>query len=230
MKEFWNKIRRRWIKLRLQPIRVFCIHHVSDTFDESTMHKGDWMETNAFKRSIFNLQQRGYTFISLTEAYEKMQQDLFRCPKYAVLTADDGWASLRNILPWLHEQKIPITLFLNPGYLDGKHFRDRETEKYLTEKEVQQLHEQYPLVTVGSHGWEHHDTAKQSIEEFENSVSRSAAYLQNLPNYIPFFAYTWGIRYQKVDAVLHKAHLTPVLIDGYTNYNDINFIHRETLQ
>lgn len=217
------------MKLRLQPIRVFCFHQVSDEFDDSTMHEGDWMETNAFKRSIFALQQQGLTFISLQEAYKKMQYDLIRSRKYAVLTADDGWASIQNILPWLNEQKIPITLFLNPGYLDSKHYRDRETEKYLTEKEVQQLYEQYPLVTIGSHGWEHHDAAKQSVEEFEDSVSRSIEFLQRMPNYISFFAYTWGNHMEMTDEQLKSHDIIPVLMDGMKNYNEKNAIHRELL-
>lgn len=29
------KIRRKLLKLRLQPIRVFCFHQVSETFDEA---------------------------------------------------------------------------------------------------------------------------------------------------------------------------------------------------
>ena len=102
------------MKLRLQPIRVFCFHQVSDEYAPLTMWEEDWTQTELFKRNIQNLKERGYTFISLPEAYFKLKNDSFRREKYAVLTADDGFKSMLNILPWLIEQRIPVTLFVNP--------------------------------------------------------------------------------------------------------------------
>lgn len=227
--EILAKIRRKWMKMRLQPIRVFCFHQVSDTFDESTMKECDWLQADAFKRIINDMRQKGYNFISLPEAHEKIKRDVFRSKKYVVLTADDGWASLKNILPWLNEQQIPISLFLNPGYFDGIHFREKETEKYLTEDEVKHLHEQFPLITIGLHGWEHMDATKQTDEEFKESIEQSVQYLSKLPNYIPYFAYTWGKHTEVNDSVLLKNNITPVLIMGGKNYNKSKFIDRELL-
>lgn len=223
------KICRKWTKLRLQPIRVFCFHHVSDTMDETTMEACDWMQTDIFKQRIERLRAMGYSFISLSKAHVKMQRDIFRCHKYAVLTADDGWASIMNILPWLQEQQIPITLFLNPAYLDGMHFRVRETEKYLSKEEVTQLHERYPLVTVGMHGWEHKNASKQSEKEFKQSLKKSEQYLGKLPNYIPYMAYTWGQYTTVTDECLRMHNIIPVYIDGEKNYNDAKVVHRELL-
>ena len=44
------------MKLRLQPIRVYCFHHVSERFDGSTMYRIDWMNIDAFKQAIKALQ------------------------------------------------------------------------------------------------------------------------------------------------------------------------------
>ena len=147
-------IRRKLLRMRLRPIRVFCFHQVIDEFDETTMKRCDWSNTERFKQNLVEL-KRKYVFISLQEAYEKLKVDKFRICCYAVLTADDGWASLKNILPWLKDQNIPITLFLNPGYFDGCHFRERETEKYLLKEDVRWICETYSNVSVGMHGWEH---------------------------------------------------------------------------
>ena len=223
------KIRRKWTKIRLQPIRVFCFHHVSDTFDESTMKRCDWLPTDMFKQLVQQLREEGYSFISLTEAHSKLQHDLFRMGKYAVLTADDGWASLKYILPWLNEQHLPVTLFLNPAYLDGKHIREKETERYVSGAEVEKLQEQYPLLTIGSHGWEHKDATKQTEEEFRESLNRSKAYLSRLQNYIPYFAFTYG-RYSldQLD-VVKNYELTSVMVNGTKNYIYKNYIDREIL-
>ena len=73
------------MKMRFQPIRVLCFHQVSDAFDESYMERVDWLETDLFKQRIEALRQEGYAFISLPEARDKMQRDIFRFKKYVVL-------------------------------------------------------------------------------------------------------------------------------------------------
>lgn len=222
-----KKLSRKTKKLRLRPIRVLCCHQVSEAFDISTMKECDWLQTDVFKHLIRNMRQNGYIFISLPEAHEKMKRDIVRCKKYVVLTADDGWATLKNILPWLKEQQIPITLFLNPAYLDGKHYREKETERYLTEDEVRHLSEQYPLLTIGLHGWEHNDATKQTEEEFKDSIEKSEMYLSVLPNYIPYFAYTWGRHTNATDRYLAEIGITPLTIMGGGNYNESRIIDRE---
>ena len=96
---FYQRIMRGLLRLRLHPIRVFVFHQVSDVFEPDTMWECDWTETEAFKRSLSALTKK-YTFISLDEVKEHLANDRFRFKDYAALTADDGWASLKNILPW----------------------------------------------------------------------------------------------------------------------------------
>lgn len=216
--------------MRLQPIRAFCFHHVSDSFDDSTMKRCDWLPTDMFKQLILQLREEGYTFISLPEAQVKLQHDAFRRSKYAVLTADDGWASLKNILPWLHEQQIPITLFLNPAYLDGMHYRDSEKEKYLTKEDVLNLHTQYSLLTIGTHGWEHRDPVNMTDQDFKDSLQKSIEYLKEIPNYIPYFAFPYGHHKGNQIDIVNQMGVVPVMVgwDG-ENYSDRNYIDRELL-
>lgn len=228
--ELIHKIKRKWMKMRLQPIRVLCFHQVSEAFDESYMEPIDWLETDVFKQRIESLRKEGCNFISLPEAQEMMKMDWFRSEKYAVLTADDGWATLRNVLPWLNEQQIPVTLFLNPAYLDGKHYRNSDKEQYLSSEEVERLYKQYPLVTIGSHGWEHVDATEQTEEEFRESIQRTQDYLSKLPNYIPFHAYTWGHWNTARNEILAEVGMKPVYMDGGKNYNDCDVIHRELMK
>lgn len=224
-KELKNKITHKLTKLRLAPIRVFCFHQTSAVFDPTTMTEEDWTEIEQFKRNISVLQQE-YQFISLPEVNEKMKQR-FRRKKYACLTSDDGWASLKEILPWLNEQNIPVTLFLNPGYFDGQHFRERDTEKYLSLAEVEEICSKYPLVTIGLHGWEHWDSSKQTIAEFADSVERSVNALKHIPNYIPYFAFTWDRKSWGNYMVLYAYHIIPVVVRGNYNYNTPGYIDRE---
>lgn len=225
----FKRIKRHFIKLRFTPIRVFCFHQVSDEFDAKTMWECDWTQTVVFKKKILALKEK-YTFISLTEAYNYIANDKIRFKKYAALTADDGWASLKNIIPWLAEQGIPVTLFLNPLCLDGEHYQSRETDKLLDMKDVLAMVTQYaPFISVASHGWSHEDCLKMTREEFEYNVVTAESAIAEIKGKIPFYAFTFGRRKDEQIEVLRHHSLIPVLMDGVQNEHDPGCIHRECL-
>ena len=227
MKELWYKIIRKWMKMRLQPIRVYCLHHVCAEFDAESMNQGDWMQIDAFKDKVTILQKTGVEFISLKEAHRHICEDWIRCKKFAVLTFDDGYASLKEIIPWLEEQRIPATLFVNGKYLDGISYRKNPKEKYLTKDELWGLTNQ--LIEVGSHGWEHNHVPEMTQEEFEKSAERNVTLLKGHPSYVPFWAYAYGDHTQALDAYLRAKGIVPVYIDGMKNYSNHDVIQRELL-
>ncbi len=198
-------------------------------FEPETMWECDWTQTEQFKQRILALKKE-YTFISLAEVTAHLKLDLFRRKKYAALTSDDGWASLKNIVPWLAEQKIPVTLFLNPLYFDGFHHQSRETERLLSEEEIQEIVNTYsPFVSIASHGWMHENCEELPIGEFEEKVGLAEMALERLDGKIPFYAFAYGFYYEEELESLRRMGLTPVLMDGEMNYSDGSFIHRELL-
>ena len=226
--KIWTRICRRWTKIRLQPIRVYCLHHVSATFDATSMNRADWMQLTAFKCKVIDLQQDGVEFITLNEAYRHICKDVVRRKKFAVLTFDDGYASLREVLPWLEEQHIPATLFINGKYLDGRTYRENPKEQYLTKDELFALTS--PIIEIGSHGWEHIQVSDMNNIEFNQSVELNEDILKAHPRHIPFYAYTYGIHTRYSTVSLHEHKLLPVYIDGMVNYNENQLIHREPLK
>ena len=239
--ELFHRISRKMTKLRLRPIRVFCFHHVSDEYDSFTMWKEDWTQTELLKRNIRNLKEQGYTFISLSDAQKKLKRDWFRREKYAVLTADDGFKSLLNILPWLKEQNIPITLFVNPKYimedrigeniqnrLDQSQTKVSSSEIYLKMNDIESI--QSPLITFAYHGYEHMDEWKIDERVFTQNLTQCIEAMQrDFPNVIPFYAHTYGHAKREYDAILHEHGLTPVYVSGNCNYNDALHIDRELI-
>lgn len=223
----FTKIQCKLIKFRLQPIRVFCLHHVCEQFDAESMYLCDWMALEDFKQKIKELRNQGYQFISLTDASNHLTKDLFRRKKYAVLTFDDGYKSLLEVLPWLEEQLIPITLFINGKYLDGKSYRDTLKERYLSHDELFALTS--PLIEVGHHGWEHTDATKINEKELSDSVLKNIEILSSHPRYIPFWAYTYGRHSINADAIITQNELVPVYIAGNKNYNWIGGVDREMM-
>jgi peptidoglycan/xylan/chitin deacetylase (PgdA/CDA1 family) len=227
-KDILYRIRRKWTKIRLQPIRVFCFHQVSDTFDKSTMYPGDWTQIEQFKRNILQLKKQ-YTFISLQDAYKNLNSDWFRAKKYAVLTADDGWSSLKNILPWLYEQHMQITLFVNPAYLKGKETRENGMSGLLTWGELDIMLKQYHNITIASHGWDHTLATDLEYDTFKKYAFLSADYLSQSNQYVPFYAYPCGKHNKQHDDCIKQCALVPVYIDGMKNYSFDGGIHRELL-
>lgn len=225
--ELINIIQRKWMKLRLQPIRVFCMHHVCEQFDAEAMYPCDWMALDEFKLKINALRSQGYQFILLTEAYNHLKKDYFRRKKYAVLTFDDGYKSLNEVLPWLEEQQLPATLFINGKYLDGKSYRETPKEQYLTYDELFALTS--PLIEIGHHGWEHNAATKMTEEELLESLQKNIEVLSIHPRYIPFWAYTYGIHDKNSDVIIKHTNLIPILIAGSKNYQWKENIDRELL-
>ncbi|MBR5493717.1 MAG: polysaccharide deacetylase family protein [Alistipes sp.] len=225
--ELINIIQRKWMKLRLEPIRVFCLHHVCEHFDADTMYPCDWMALDAFKKKISELRNQGYQFISLTVAYEHLKKDWFRRKKYAVLTFDDGYKSLNEVLPWLEEQQIPATLFINGKYLDGKSYRETSKEQYLTYDELFSLTN--PLIEIGHHGWEHTVATEMTEEELLVSLQKNIEILSSHPRYIPFWAYTYGIHDKNSDVIIKHTNLIPILVAGSKNYQWKENIDRELM-
>lgn len=226
--EFIEKIKHKWMKLRLQPIRVFCLHHVCEQFDAEAMYPCDWMALDEFKKKIIALRSQGYQFISLTSAYEYLKKDWSRRKKYAVLTFDDGYKSLKEVLPWLEEQKIPATLFINGKYLDGSSYRETPKEQYLTYDELFALTS--PLIEIGHHGWEHKSVKEMTEEELIDSLQKNIEILSCHPRYIPFWAYTYGIHNNSSDFILSKNGLILVKVVGDKNYKWIGAFSRELMQ
>lgn len=228
----WNRIVNRVKRLFLRSIPVFVFHHVSDTRDPLICAESDWTQIDEFKRNILHLKQH-YSFISLQDAIFHLQYDKIRIKRYAVLTADDGLRSTYELLPWLDLQKIPITLFICPKYLDGHSYVPKDEQRvhrqypdvnmnevasrmFITPMQLQSINSQ--LVTIASHGFAHLDASTISKPTFELDIEEAKRILEMHPLYRPFFAYPWGHRAYCHDELLKQKGLIPILCDGNTNY------------
>ena len=228
MDELMLRIRKKLLHLRLQPIRVFCFHQVSDVFDPETMWECDFMPMEQFKNKVMSLREQ-YTFISLTEAHHHIANDKVRTKKYAVLTIDDAGDCIVQLMPWLADLRIPITLFVPPAFVLGE-VKNHRYGRSLTKVVLDELLQKYPsLISLGNHGWNHVACSKLSIEEFVNDVTKADQFLDKYHQNTPFYAYPFGRCSWKNDGLLWNMHKIPVYVDGMKNYNDAQRIHRELL-
>lgn len=223
-RRLFKAIRRLWYN----PIRVYCFHIVNDVFDPEKMWDCDWIQTESFKNSILKISSKT-RFISITEAQHLLKQKFIRIRKYSVLTFDDGSSSLVDIMPWIAEQCIPVTIFVNPGVLYGDLKRDNPMD-LLTKVELKELVLKYPTyISIASHGSSHDDYSRVPLERFEKDVILAEESLAVFDNKVPFFAYPYGRHTVETDSFLRCVGLTPVYCDGQDNYNNPSIIHREVL-
>jgi len=243
LKVLIHKISRKLLKLVLKPIRVLAFHNVSDFYDCHLSIKEDWMSTDQFKKEILLLKKQ-YDFISIVEAYKHLKHDLFRKKKFCVLTFDDGFQSLKNVLPWLEEQKIPVTLFINAKYALGEgwgpqyeayekeidpnvNMEELSKQLYLSMNEINKM--QSPYITIGLHGYEHLDFSSLTIDIFKKNIDSCSTVLKNHPRYIPYMAYPWGRYNKSTQQVLKDMSIIPVFMNGDVNYKYKDGISRECL-
>jgi len=95
-------------------IAIFNYHQVSNSFTPQRHTKQTWTSIKQFKNNIQYI-RNNMPVISLSEAIERINDNKIH-RAYAVITFDDGDKSiLEEALPWLHENRIPATLFINSG-------------------------------------------------------------------------------------------------------------------
>lgn len=239
-----KKIQRFLLRTRLRPIHVYCFHQVGDVYDPTKSFECDWIEIKQFKHILDTLSRR-FTFISLSEAYSHLSKDRIRLKNYAVLTCDDGYKSVLNVLPFIKEKGIPITLFVNANYLDGTHYipelyyqavsfspnieeQEFVNSLYLSLDELENMDPKW--VSIGNHGWEHNVVSKLSPRDFEKQLDDSTSIIKRLSSFTPFYAYTYGRHSTVTDMILHDSGYIPVLMDGMVNINETKCIHRELLR
>jgi peptidoglycan/xylan/chitin deacetylase (PgdA/CDA1 family) len=149
-----------------------------------------------FARSIRWLRNNGYTFVSAGDVVRMLSGGKPVPPGAVWLSFDDGCRELLdNVLPLVREFKIPVTLFIPSGIVEGDgllpwlhglpyagsipshaprysaaapgNFRDT-----LTVEELRQI-AAYPEVTIGSHTVHHAVTALSTDEELELELGDS---------------------------------------------------------
>lgn len=142
-----------------------------------------------FTRCVRWLKQNGYSFISAEQLVE-IQYGRNSLPAGAVwLSFDDGWREiLTSVVPVACQQKIPITLFIPSGIVEGNglfpwlHDSASETGRAtlikegvrdsITVSELEQI-ARYPEVTIGSHTVNHAITVNLPEEKLHLEISES---------------------------------------------------------
>lgn len=170
---------------------VLVYHAVSDTWNDLLA-----VRVADFERQMRSLAARGYR--------GGTWRDLLRDPanrKLVHITFDDGFCSVTNALPILHELRLPCSIFVCAHYArDGSRLSIPELEVRSDDDEISTMDwttlrgiAEDGLVEIGSHGRGHVDFAQLSDGELQQELGDSKAEIEDkLGRQCPTLAYPFG--------------------------------------
>lgn len=173
------------------PIIIFYYHGVGNGA-ENWMH----LPLDVFDRQV-EYMQRYFEIISLAEAVRRLRSGASRSTA-AVLTFDDGYASLHEVLlPYLEYHAIPASYFVCAGASESGSHLQHDTDKGYHDVDLMNTAQIRDCarrgVTIGSHGNHHEDMAKLSGAQLEHALFASADQLETwLKKRIRYFAFPFG--------------------------------------
>lgn len=190
--------------LRTPRVQFLYIHH---TFSD---------ELRALRRLVNDL-ARTHTFISYSEAVERVQNGRIDAP-YLCVSSDDGFRNNLDGAHVLRDLGISACFFINPGLIG---LRDESTirrlcaerfhlppVRFLNRAELDELvamgHE------IGSHSWEHHDLARIPHDALVDDLDRTRRTLVEWVGRADHFAFPYGrvsnLTAKGYNAVLEAGH------------------------
>mgnify|MGYP000884508166 CR=1 FL=1 len=165
-------------------IRVLCYHdikanntHVDDIFT---------VTIDNFRQQLQYLFDNHYTVISIPDFWEIITKNKDYPPKTVMLTFDDGFQSVYNVVsPFLKQYNYPATVFITSQFID-------KNTQYLSRTQLEALAKN-PLITIGSHGVSHLNLVNLSLDEARKEIANSKNILEEITNLsIEAFAYPYG--------------------------------------
>jgi peptidoglycan/xylan/chitin deacetylase (PgdA/CDA1 family) len=174
------------------PVMALLYHRVAD------VHPNDWtIDWKRFRYQMEWLQQR-FQIVTLEEAQRRISSGENREPTVCI-TFDDGYAENSDkAIPWLIEQKIPVTYFVTTdNILSGRPFpHDVDRHCPLQPNTVEQLRAMSAAgVEIGAHSRTHANLGRlSSIAELKDEILGSKSDLEALLDKpVCYFAFPYGL-------------------------------------
>ncbi|MDP8235178.1 MAG: polysaccharide deacetylase family protein [Candidatus Erginobacter occultus] len=183
---------------RAGEVRVLMYHRVAEIpGDRLAVVPGE------FARQMDLLLQSGRPVKTLSAAFAGGGPDRERREPAVVLTFDDGYRDFYdNVFPILRRRSLPATVFVVPGFIEGRVELDRyrgrgEISRSLSWEMLAEMGK--GRVEVGSHSLSHRELTGLDRAEAETEIVESAAVIERKLGTRPeWFAYPRG----KADSVL----------------------------
>ena len=177
-------------------IRAFIYHH----FGKQDKYPSTSVSVKQFRQHLAYLKKHDYTVLPLGKALERMDSGQNLPGKTAVLTIDDGYASVwENALPLLDKFGYKATIFVPASHVGGGNYLSWEQVAALQKKG----HE------IGNHSHSHpyflNSDAGKIAEAFETDLEKAHDLFRRHLGSVPdIYAYPFGEYHPGMFAVLEK--------------------------
>ena len=160
---------------------TLCYHKFSNSMEDIYSVMPD-----VFEWQIQYIKSRNISVIHLNDLVAAYKTKKWDIGDNVLLTADDGWKSVLNIMPIIEKEKVPVTLFLYPVVIH------EGTDHYLDPGDLE-LVKKEPWFEFGSHSYTHPLLTKLAGKKLQHEVVDSKARLEKwLGVTIDVFAYPYG--------------------------------------
>jgi peptidoglycan/xylan/chitin deacetylase (PgdA/CDA1 family) len=174
------------------PIMTLLYHRVAD------VHPNSWtIDWDRFRYQIEWLQQQ-FELVSLAEAQRRISAGTNSVPSVCI-TFDDGYAeNCEKAIPWLIEQKVPVTYFVtSDNILSGRAYpHDLERKCPLPPNTVAEIQAMSDAgIEIGAHSRSHADLGQaMSLDELTDEIVGSKYDLEALLDKpVRYFAFPYGL-------------------------------------
>jgi len=166
------------------PILMYhYVEYVKDPGD--TIRKSLNLEPHVFDLEVKTLKEAGYSFITLSELAEALDNKNNLNPKSVILTFDDGYRDFyTDVYPILKKYQAKAVVFVIPNFIDRS---DNLTGPMISEITKS------GLVEIGAHTMNHSYLSGLPLERVQYEVEQSRIYLEKVFNIkVTSFAYPYG--------------------------------------
>jgi peptidoglycan/xylan/chitin deacetylase (PgdA/CDA1 family) len=170
-------------------LRVLMYHKVSEKHRD-----GLTVTMRDFKQHLQILKELNIQIISLAELIRNYKDPLFWKKKSALLTFDDGYQNNAQLLfPYIHENKIPITVFIPVHWIGKVNEWDKAFDPLMNLETLKLWQQKSRWITYGLHSFLHQNYKTLSASEVSKDLSLCASKLDEVPlDYEKVLAYPYG--------------------------------------
>jgi len=132
-----QEIAKKLIESKRAGIWCFNFHQISMKYDPLFHNRGTFTSLSLFSKYIRYIRNR-FNLISVSKAFEMLDNKSVN-DRYACITFDDGDSSIEDIIPYLIENNIPASFFLNTAYIDDKKIDPFRVANYLVNANLENI-------------------------------------------------------------------------------------------
>ena len=204
--EYWRGVWDAGDIPKCRKLRVLAYHSISDQPD-GEFSRVYCLPKRVFQRQILTLLRLGFIFIHPDEVVNYLQGQSLLPRRACVLTFDDCYRDLLDILPFLRANSISAIAFAVSGAVGAKAFWNKPMSAQLPLLSVRELMElQASEVEIGAHSRSHQQLNLLDIHEAHEEIVGSIVDIKNRGLKSPrFFAYPYGEYSQQIQDIIRTA-------------------------